>query len=457
MTKLTTFIRKSDTHTEVNQMKSLIRATLCVAALTIADAKESVLTPESTNESTLDSGRRIIRYAHPVQLGSEGDGVANQYFFVTLPKTITAELRPLIVYLHSAGGNAESGADTGRGQGFLSTAGPEFMLLEPNCASPNGTGGWWGWNLAEKNGAPKSVLETPVEQRVLATIEWVVQKYHVDRNRIYLCGISMGGCGSLGIGMHHGDIFAAINVHVPAGAGFAMLRMQFPDPVPPTATSDEKDRYLRKVSGAGLPDAPPIVDFSSSDDSWSSDQHRLFQAAHDGRHALVLGWGPYGHEGFQAVTDPLKYPESWRATLEYPWLSIRKNEAYPVFTDASTDQQWKTAPETCGQVNGFTRWKNIKDTTGEFGIQLRLVDRSELSTQAFIPTQVIANVTLRRLQQFKVVDGGVYAWTYMSADVSLAGTLKPDVANLLTFPQLPITRLPAMLSIKSVPAKPIDH
>jgi len=457
MNKLTTFIRKSNTRSEVNLMKSLIFATLCAAALTIADAKGIGLTPDSTNESLTADGRKIIRYAHPVQLGSEGDGVTNQYFFVTLPKTDTARLRPLIVYLHSAGGHAESGADTARGQGFLSTAGPEFMLLEPNCASPDGTGGWWGWKQAEKNGAASSSSETPVEQRVLTTLEWVVQKYNIDRNRIYLCGISMGGCGSLGIGMHHGDIFAAINVHVPAGAGFAMLRMQFPDPLPPTATADEKDRYLRKVSGAGLPDAPPIVDFSSSDDSWSSDQHRLFQAAHDGRHALVLGWGPYGHEGFQAVTDPVKYPESWRATLEYPWLSIRKNEAYPVFTDASTDQRWKTAPETCGQANGYTRWKNIKDTPDGFGIQLRLVDRSELSAQAFIPTQVVANVTLRRLQQFKVTENSEYTWTYKSDNLSLAGTLKPDAANLLTFPQLPITRLPALLTIKSAPARPIVH
>ena len=439
------------------QVKSLIRATLCGAALTIADAKGIVLTPDSTNESLTADGRKIIRYAHPVQLGSEGAGVTNQYFYVTLPKTNTAQLRPLIVYLHSAGGHAESGADTGRGQGFLSTAGPEFMLLEPNCASPDGPGGWWGRNLAEKNGATNSSSETPVEQRVLATIEWVVQKHNADRNRIYLCGISMGGCGALGIGMQHGDIFAAINVHVPAGAGFAMLRMQFPDPIPPPASSDEKEKYLRMVSGAGLPDAPPILDFSSSDDTYSRDQHRLIQAAHDGRHALVLGWGHYGHEGFQAVTDPLKYPESWRATLEYPWLSIRKNEAYPVFTDATTDQRWKTAPETCGQVNGFTRWKNIKDTPGEFGIQLRLVDSSELSAQAFIPTQVVANVALRRLQQFKVVDRSVYSWTYKSDNVSLAGKLNPDAANLLTFPQLPITRLPTLLSIKAVPARPNLH
>ena len=329
------------------------------------------------------------------------------------------------------------------------------MLLEPNCASTDGAGGWWGWKQAEKDGAAKSLSETPVEQRVLATLEWVVQKYNVDRNRIYLCGISMGGCGSLGIGMHHGDIFAAINVHVPAGVGFAMLRMQFPDPVAPTAAADEKHEYLRKISAAGLPDAPPIVDFSSSNDSWSSDQHRLFQAAHDGRHALVLGWGPHGHEGFQAVTDPLKYPESWRATLEYPWLSIRKNEAYPVFTDASTDQPWKSAPDICGQINGFTRWKNIKDTPGEFGIQLRLVDSTDLTAQAFIPEQVVANVTLRRMQQFKVLENSEYAWNYKSDNVSLAGTLKPDAANLLTFPRLPITHLPALLSLKPAPARPV--
>jgi len=108
MNKLTTLIRKSGTQTEVNLMKSLIHATLCAAALTIANASEIALTPDSTHESLTADGRKIIRFSHPIPVGSEGDGVTSQYFFVTLPKTDTAPLRPLIVYLHSAGGHAES-------------------------------------------------------------------------------------------------------------------------------------------------------------------------------------------------------------------------------------------------------------------------------------------------------------------------------------------------------------
>jgi len=43
-------------------------------------------------------------------------------------------------------------------------------------------------------------------------------------------------------------------------------------------------------------------------------------------------------------------------------MEIRKNEAYPVFTRASTDQRppWSNPPgktDESGQINGYFRWK----------------------------------------------------------------------------------------------------
>ena len=55
---------------------------------------------------------------------------------------------------------------------------------------------WWGWSEAKKNSAKGVNVPTPAEKRVFDTIEWVVKQHKIDRNRIYLCGVSMGGCGS---------------------------------------------------------------------------------------------------------------------------------------------------------------------------------------------------------------------------------------------------------------------
>ena len=50
----------------------------------------------------------------------------------------------------------------------------------------------------------------------------------------------------------------------------------------------------------------------------------------------------------------------------FDWLSVRKNESYPVFTNASTDDPlpWpkKLDDKKSGQINAFFRWKNVRDT-----------------------------------------------------------------------------------------------
>jgi predicted peptidase len=51
---------------------------------------------------------------------------------------------------------------------------------------------------------------------VIDTVKWVIKEYGIDADRAYLCGNSMGGSGTLGIGMRHGEVFAAIKANVPA-------------------------------------------------------------------------------------------------------------------------------------------------------------------------------------------------------------------------------------------------
>ena len=68
---------------------------------------------------------------------------------------------------------------------------------------------WW-WS-AEKYKTPEL---SPTERRVIDTVKWVVRQYGLDENRVYLCGNSMGGSGTLGIGMRHGDVFARRQVAV---------------------------------------------------------------------------------------------------------------------------------------------------------------------------------------------------------------------------------------------------
>jgi hypothetical protein len=144
-----------------------------------SDSTGIVWTPDSTSDSLMQ-GRHVIRYDHPLLWGNEGGAnLVSEYFYVALPARDTSALRPLIIYLHSAGGTGQSEL-AGAGLRFLETAGPDFMLLEPNCNTGYSASWWWGWTLIQTDTALYRQTETPVEKRVLATIEWVVQKYAID-------------------------------------------------------------------------------------------------------------------------------------------------------------------------------------------------------------------------------------------------------------------------------------
>jgi hypothetical protein len=381
-------------------------------------------------------------------------------FYVVAPKVPRAQ-SPLCVVLHSANrtaydylGFACLGRKTEPGDDP-----PTAMTNPPDDAyalylnSMNAE--WWGWSQVRQspNFTKHINAPAPAERRVLDTIEWVVTHYKIDRNRIYLSGVSMGGCGALGIGMPHGDIFAAVRVSVPAGTGYAAYRMGGLAPSPAVdAPQTERDAWMKRAAGVGLPDPPVVVDFSSQSDTWATTQPALVQAAQAGHLPLVLSWGTFGHATFASLIA--KYPLC-EVALTYPWLEIRKNEAYPVFTHASSDQRapWLNAPadyDDSGQINAYFRWKCVQDTPAEIAFQLWIAHPAIKGSPLQMPNDAVADVTLRRAQQFMVRPGSIYTWVLKRADQILgSGQITPDAANLLTIPRVTMTREPVELRVKA--------
>ena len=380
------------------------------------------------------AGRKVIRYEHEmIKEWGYAAGAPNRPFIV-VEAAKASNSPPLLVYLHSAG-NEFKPSIPDKLPGF----GAEFITLTLHSVGGQ-QDGWHGWHKIKDD--PKKFVRTytPVEHRLLATIEWVARKYKVDRNRIYLWGISMGGSGTLGLGLARGDIFAAAYVVVPAGIEHGWHRMGFPEITKGKMTRPEV--YLARVTGAGLPDPPPLVNFSSQTDGWARGQENLIQAMHDGRHLMAFCWAPIGHTANWDATNP--------AVVKYPWLSIRKDQAYPAFTDASTDQKYPgfqgKDPDQAGQLNAYFRWKTKTDELTRFEMELSLVDAKELSTKAktfAAPEKSVADVTPRRLLKFKVQADKSYTWRLLEAgNVVQAGEVRPDSVGLLTLPRLSITVIP---------------
>ncbi|MDR3402560.1 MAG: hypothetical protein P4L99_08680 [Chthoniobacter sp.] len=422
-----------------------------------------------------NDGRTIERYVYGPRLewgypeSASGEwgvppdketGVAQQNhssFYVVAPKQ-PRENAPLCVVLHSANRTAydylsmaclSRQLDGHVDPATVMTNSPDdFYSLYLNSTNAE----WWGWSQTRLNRAQHNEAAPPAERRVLDTIEWVATRYHIDRNRIYLCGVSMGGCGTLGLGMPHGEIFAAIRANVPAGTGYASARMGGFAPSPAAdAPPAEREAWLRRAAGAGLVDPPVIVDFSSPTDNWSITQPALVQAAQAGHLPLVLGWGPFGHTTYSSAIA--KYPLC-DVALAFPWLEIRRNEAYPVFTRASCDQQcpWLNAPadfDSVGQLNAWFRWKNHEDTAKQFAIELWIAHPEVKEQPSGIPATAQVDITPRRLQQFKMQAGKTYTWqASRDGKVVASGKGTPDAANLLTIPRVPVTTVATLLTIQ---------
>ena len=114
-------------------------------------------------------------------------------YLMFLPKDYanTGKPSPMIVFLHGSG---ERGSDLEKvkawGPPAIVEKNPDFpfIVLSPQCPE----GQWWNIFLLK------------------GMIDDVLAKYNVDKSRVYLTGLSMGGFGAWDLAMTFPDYFAAV-------------------------------------------------------------------------------------------------------------------------------------------------------------------------------------------------------------------------------------------------------
>jgi poly(3-hydroxybutyrate) depolymerase len=409
------------TCTENEMTKTLLAAAFILVFASAARAETTAWAPEREKESIF-TGRKLETFKHGVK-AEWGYAAPQQDTFLVLHPKEPRTNAPLYVVLHSAGHDVNSclACTTTVGNHDIYHSPEDFFALYLDCKANKGDW-WWGINTY------KGPEVSPVDKRVIDTVKWVIKQYGIDENRVYLCGNSMGGSGTLGIGVRHGDVFAAIKANVPARVEHVSDRMYFP---PRTLPADVK-----------LPDPPIVVDYSAQNDSWSKGHDGFVKAMNERKYALFFYWGPFGHannhEKIMKVNDLIN---------SFDWLNVKKNEAYPVFTDASTNDPlpWpdQLADKKPGQVNAFFRWKNLRDTPEALEMSLFLIKPAELKTTFTIPAEATADISLRRLQMFHIAAGDKVHWTFGAA----SGDVQADARGCITIPKLKITAEPATLTI----------
>lgn len=451
-------------------------SSLLSAPLTEADWANKKLGIQPKETKTTTCGRRQqIWYQHAPDPAWGAQGNYTDTFTVAKPVAGDKAGAPLIVQLHSRGGGMPQGgiqSQSGMGDcqaGVYRTLDEAYVLavdstrdqnVQANKCTPDF---WWGGSPKFCGPTEKDVPnlrkgETPCGKRVLDTVEWVVRQYKIDRNRIYLCGNSMGGQGALALGLPHGEIFAAINANVPATIWYPCARMNF-------IADDGKDNAA--FDPKAFADPPVCVDWSGSDDVWSRNHEILYRnmAAH--KYQLMGFWGDYGHCGdVNAARAKNPLIERW------DWLQVKKNAAYPVFTNASTDDKlpwpfsvWKPNYNTwggwagdvkgdspraiaegakpAGQVNAFFRWENVKDEKKGLIMALFLAGKDELGGYE-PPKEATTDVSIRRIQGAKIAPNKLIKWKFGS---TAKGKVKADATGLVTIPGLKITATPQKLTL----------
>jgi len=377
------------------------------------------------------NGRAMETFQHSVK-PEWGYAAPQQDTFIVVHPMTERKNAPLYVVLHSAGHDVVSCVNCTKtiGNHDIYRSPDDHYALYVDCRKNKGDWWWGGMHVKDQGLTTRNSGgdPMPVEKRVMDTVKWVMKKYGIDPNRVYLSGNSMGGSGTLGIGMRNGDVFAAIKANVPAGIEHVSNRMYFP---PQTVPENAK-----------LPEPPICIDYSAQNDGWSAGHERFVNAMNERKYALYFYWGPFGHANNSAqimkVNDLID---------SFDWLAVKRNEPYAVFTNASNNSKlpWpddlkSTVP---GQVNAFFRWKNISDAADKVEMSLFLVSATDLKTKFEIPKEAVVDVTLRRLQNFHLKPGDSFKWTFGA----VKGESRVDAQGIVTIAGLKIAGNPATLSI----------
>ncbi len=425
------------------------------------------------------AGRRaVVWHRHAADPAWGGDTNEVDRFSVAKPVDGDAAGRPLLVVLHWRGaGWPGKGVDMQTAladeKDRVFSAPDDFYVLTLDDIRNyhvlfNRTHDqyWWGatprYEGPTKEDVPRLLKgETVCEKRVLDSIEWTIRRHGIDRNRVYLCGNSMGGQAAYAIGLAHGEIFAAVNANVPATVWFAAARLGFVD-------ADGED--VRDWDVSRFAEPPVCVEWSGVDDVWSRGREVIVCNLAKRKWPHLVLWGDYGHCGSVAAAR-----ERNDLVERFDWLAVRRDEAYPAFTHASSDDKlpwpfktwrprrarfggWKGDIESAemeiadgaspsGQINAFFRWRTVRDSSDGFAMELRLASADELETTRFSPPEsAIADVTVRRVQTPELAAARRVRWTFGAQ----SGVAVRDRHGALTIPDLGIRRIPRLLRLAPV-------
>lgn len=380
-----------------------------------------------------------------------------------LQKRGTASIHSLLISLHARGGNFVNGNGT-------SDANEWVLSLDDYIPNEIRNTFWYGYHenfdLSTGLGFPTTgTVPDYTVRRAKWTIEWVLNTQPIDQNRVYMMGGSMGGIGSFFLSLKMPDRIAAIYMVIPK-FDFSFLT----DPNPANiwnAGSPERqmgDR-LWSATDVNLPssDGIPIYDRLNGGVMVANLQATSLpiMIAFNGKNDTIVGWaekiGFYNsmnlnRHGGMFFFDSRPHQQGgireWSPQQNPSILNrFRLNQSYPAFSNSSANGNPGNGVATNGDVfgtlNGNLGWDEtaILDTAERFEITVKTVSLQSTNGTVAAPNSATANITPRRLQNFRPASGQVVNFENrdQNGQVIQQGQVTVDALGLITVPQFTIT------------------
>jgi hypothetical protein len=251
------------------------------------------------------------------------------------------------------------------------------------------------------------------ERWVLYVVDWVINNYGADRNKVYASGISMG-TGVLRLAMNNPNRFAAVDAMVP------LIDMTY-DEGKPNMNNTKRFKGIWGSPSIKIDTTTPIgdrinlvqfVERHSEDLPYvivrlGRQDYSVFwrrkpdflRAMNNSRHGLLAGWDNGNHS--TAMQKKISHFPDFN---DISWYGehFALNKSYPALSDCSLNNDAGNGEMNNGDLEGFINrgidWEILADEPKQYRVRL-------FCTLENVQYPVTVNITPRRIQQFHLYSG----------------------------------------------------
>lgn len=358
---------------------------------------------------------------------------------------------------------------------------------------------WWG------EGAPHP--ENLTQRRVLFLLEWVMRSFPgVDPSRVYVAGSSMGGAGSLTLGLLYERHFAMVEsywaqsiprAHRPGRMSTLRIIWGAPPPFDPDGKNPwdllDVTRILMRDAEArrqylfvrhGKDD--PVIHFGAAVRASPLTGRALYPALEETKVGHYVVWDEAGHGVQDPVMGKRWWDEGWSPMHDHQ-SQLRVGAPFPAFSRSSANESpGDGEPKTprpldptrgyagkvskpgdtgwtgalAGAFNRYLRWdaRAMVDTVDRFELPLfaRYSPGARPPRAGYPPKKdgresdapIVVSVTPRRARQFLLLEGERVRFSYGDR----SGEVVADADGVVTVEGLEVTRTPRTLVLERLSA-----